>query len=215
MLSPLLALQPVSCITQRSPGMPPVGKDGQETHSIFRTGQTMETTMRQIRVAVLLTFTVVGLTAGLSLAQFAREPADVSTDAQAMRLAKDPTWSQRAVGQSLVMAQSTAQKPSVTHGTNPAKQSTKPRPNQMQTSTAESMDHYQCLEHCAGVRQSCEGLATIQPDVHIATIGSEENTQWSRDCQNIYKDCRNQCSIDENTVHWKRAKLAKSKNKGQ
>jgi len=169
--------------------------------------------MRHIHVTVLLTLIVVGLTAGLSLAQFALEPVDLSTDSQEIRLANDPTLSQSPVGKSLVMAQSTAQKQSVTNGTNPAKQAAKPKPDQIQTPTSDSMDHYQCVEHCAVVRQGCEGLATIQPDVKISTIGSEENNRWSRECHNIYTDCINQCSIDDNDVHWKRAKLAKSKSK--
>jgi hypothetical protein len=49
--------------------------------------------------------------------------------------------------------------------------------------------------------------------MHIATIGSEENHQWSRACHNISRDCREACGFDENTVHWKRAKLAKNTKK--
>jgi hypothetical protein len=173
----------------------------------------MEKTMSQIRFAVLITLTVVGLTEGLSLAQFVLKPTDLSTDAQEMRLSKDPTLSQSPVGKSLVIAQSTTQKQSVTNEKNRGKQTAQPKPDQIQTPTSDRMDHYQCVEHCAVVRQSCEGLATIQPDVKISTIGSEENNIWSSECHKIYQDCSNQCSIDENNVHWKRAKLAKSKNK--
>jgi hypothetical protein len=171
----------------------------------------MEQTMSQSRFAVLITLTVVGLTAGLSRAQAALETVDLSTDSQEMRLANDPTLFQSFMGQSLVIAQSTAQKQSAKDGANPVNQPEKSKVNQIQTSTSDSMDHYQCVEHCAVVRQSCEGLATIQPDAKIATIGSEENNRWSRECHNIYRDCIDECSFDENNVHWKRANLPKNK----
>jgi hypothetical protein len=169
--------------------------------------------MSQSRFAVLITLTVVGLSAGLSRAQVALELADLSTDSQEMRLANDPTLSQSPIGQSLVIAQNTTQKQSVKDGANPINQSEKSKFNQIQISTADSMAHYQCVEYCAVVRQSCEGLATIQPDVKISTIGSEENNRWSRECHNIYRDCADECGFDENSVHWKRAKLTKDKNK--
>src|SRR5690349_908247 len=133
----------------------------------------MEKIMRQIHVAVLLTLTVVSLTPRLNLAQSTLKPVDLSIDSQEMRLANNSTLPQRPFGTSLVMAQSTAQKQSVMNGTNSTKQTAKSNPNQIQTPTSDSMDHYQCMEHCAVVRQSCEGLATIQPDTQIATIGSE------------------------------------------
>jgi hypothetical protein len=173
----------------------------------------MEKTMSQSRFAVLITLTVVGLTAGLSRAQFTLEPADVSTDSQEMKLAKDPTLSQSPIEQSLVIAQITSQKQSVKDERDPVNQPAKSKLNQIQTPTADSMDQYQCVEYCAVVRQSCEGLATIQPDTKISTIGSEENNKWSRECHNIYRDCVDECGFDENNVHWKRANLAKNKNK--
>ena len=169
--------------------------------------------MSQSRFAVLITLTVVGLSTGLSRAQVALEPAALSTDSQEMRLANDPTLSQSLIGQSLIIAQSIAQRQSGKDGANPINQPEKSKFNQIQTPTADSMDHYQCVEYCAVVRQSCEGLAAIQPDVKISTIGSEENNKWSRECHNIYRDCVDECRFDENNVHWKRANIVKNKNK--
>ena len=177
--------------------------------------------MRQMRFAVLMTLTVVGLTAGPGLAQFTLEPADVSTDSQEMRLVKDAALSQSAVGQSLVMAQSTAQKNSVKNDKNPAAQAAKPKPekpakpkpDKTERQTSDRMAHYECLEYCVLVRQSCEGLATIQPDIKIAAIGSRENNKWSRECQKIYNGLMKKCNIDEKKIHWKRSKIAERRNK--
>ena len=147
--------------------------------------------MRQVLFAVLITLTVVGLTEGLSLAQFALEPADLSTD-----------------GRSLVIAQSSAQKQSVKNAQKP-----QAKPNQITTPTSDRTAHYQCLEYCVVVRQSCEGLATIQPDVKISKIGSKQNSKWSGECQKIYNGCMKKCDHDENNIHWKRYKLTENKNK--
>ena len=162
--------------------------------------------MRPILFAVLMTLTVVGLTKGLCLAQSALEPADASADSQDIRPAKDPTLSQSPPGKRLIMAQNTTQKKSATNAKNQSSQTTKPKSNQIQTHTSDRRDHYQCLDYCVVVRQSCEGLATVQPDITISKIGSKQNSHWSRECQKIYKSCMNRCDSDENNVHWKRTK---------
>jgi len=156
----------------------------------------MEKPMRQIYFAVLIVLTVVGLTKGVGLAQSALDPVDLPTNSQDMRL---------------IMAQNTTHNTSTTNPKNQASQVVKPKSNPIKTPTSDRITHYQCLEYCVVVRQSCEGLAAIQPDVKIATIGSKQNSRWSGECQKIYNSCMKKCDTDENTIHWKRAKVANNK----
>jgi len=152
--------------------------------------------MRQIYFAVLIALTVVDLTERPGLAQSALDPVDLPTNSQDMRL---------------IMTQNTTQKTSTTNPKNQASQVVKPKSNPIKTPTSDRITHYQCLEYCVVVRQSCEGLAAIQPDVKIATIGSKQNSRWSGECQKIYNSCMKKCDTDENTIHWKRAKVANNK----
>ena len=167
--------------------------------------------MRQIYFAVLIALIIVGLTKEPGLAQSALDPVDLPTNSQDMRLIKDPTLSQAPPGKSLIMAQSTTQKTSATNAKSQASQVVKPKSNPITTPTSDRTTHYQCLEYCVVVRQSCEGLVAIQPDVKIATIGSKQNSRWSGECQKIYNSCMKKCDTDENTIHWKRAKVANNK----
>lgn len=171
----------------------------------------MEQAMKQSLFVVFLTLAIVGFTEELSLAQFAPETVDLSTVSQAISLAKDPVLSQSPAKQRLVMAQNTTQKEPLKKEKNPPDKTQEPKQAQPTTPTSDRTAHYQCLEYCAVVRQSCEGLATIQPDVKIARIGSEENIKWSHGCQNVYDGCMKKCDFDEKEVHWKRAKFERSK----
>jgi hypothetical protein len=170
----------------------------------------MEKPMRQIRFVVLIIFTVVGVTGGFGRAEFARAPTNVSVDSQEMRPAQASALSQSAMGNSLIMAQSMPK---------PDKPKDKPdkpkdkKSDQDVTQTSDRTDNYQCLEYCAVVRQSCEVLATIQPDPQIAKIGSKENNAWSRECQKIHNGCIDECNTDDSGVQWKRFKEHKDKNK--
>lgn len=174
--------------------------------------------MSQISFVVLITFMVVGLTGEFGRTEVALASTNVSVDAQEMRLAQAPALSQSAIGNSLIMAQSMIQ-------TKPDKPKDKPdkskdkldkskdRPSdQIVTQTSDRTDNYQCLEYCAVVRQSCQGLATIQPDAQIAKIGSKENNGWSRECQKIYNGCIDECNTDDSGVQWKKFKENKDKN---
>ena len=152
--------------------------------------------MRQSRFVVLLTLTILGCMAGLSRAQVALASVEFASVAQDRRPTQASTLSQSALRQPLVLVQNStphkAQKPAQKPAEQPG------------TPTAERMEQYQCLEYCAIVRQSCEGLALIQPDRQIATIGSDANTQWSRACQEIHNECMEKCETDNSSVHWKR-----------
>ena len=167
--------------------------------------------MRQSRCAVLITLVTVSLTAWLSPDTSALEPTDVPTASQE-RLVHAPTLSPSAVGQYLLMAQNTEQKKAVKNEKNPADKTEKTKREKPERPTSDRMADYECLGYCVVVRQSCEGLATIQPDVKKATIGSKENNEWSRECQKIYNKCQKQCNTDEKKVSWERSKSAKRKN---
>ena len=160
--------------------------------------------MRQSRCAVLITLVTVGLSAWLSPETSALEPMDVPTALQESSLAQAPTLSPSAVGHYLIMAQNTEQGKAV--------KTEKTKREKPENPSADRMANYQCLEYCVVVRQSCEGLATIQPDVKKATIGSKENNEWSRECQKIYYNCQNKCNTDGKNVSWERSKNAIIKN---
>ena len=168
--------------------------------------------MRQSRCAVLITLVTVGLTAWLSPDTSALEPMDVPTASQESSLAQAPTLSPSAVGHYLIMAQNTEQRKAVKNEKNPADKTEKTKREKPEKPSSDRMANYQCLEYCVVVRQSCEGLATIQPDVKKATIGSKENNEWSRECQKIYYNCQNKCNTDGKKVSWERSKNAIIKN---
>jgi len=168
--------------------------------------------MRQSRFVVLVTLTVVGLSGGFGRAEVALAPMNVSVDSQEMRPAQVPTLSQSALGNSLIMAQSMIQ----TKPDKPKDKPDKPKKDpsdQTVTQTSDRDDNYQCLEYCSVVRQSCEVLATRQPDPQIAKIGSKENNAWSRECQKIHNGCIDECNTDDSGVQWKKFKGNKVNNK--
>ena len=167
--------------------------------------------MRQILFAVLITLTIVNLTEARSLAQSPLEPTDLSTDSHNMWLAKDSELSQSPVGKSLGTAQSPAQQKSGKNAKNPPDQPEKPKSKQTKMPTSDRTANYQCIEYCIVVRQSCEGLATIQPDVKISKIGSKENNIWSSECQKIHNSCMNKCDTDEKNINWKNIKVKREK----
>ena len=173
--------------------------------------------MKQSLFVVFITLAVVGFTEELSLAQCAPETVELSTVSQAISLTQGPVLSQSPAKQSLVMAQNTTQKELNKKEKDPLKKEKDPsdkthetKPAQPTTPTSDRTAHYQCLEYCVVVRQSCESLASIQPDAKIARIGSEENSKWSHGCQNVYDGCMKKCDFDEKEVHWKKAKFERS-----
>jgi hypothetical protein len=168
--------------------------------------------MRPILFAVLITLIVVNLTEAHSQFQTNLEPTDVSTDSQNMRFAKDSGLSQSPVGKSFGMAQSPTQQKSGKNAKNLPDQPEKPKSKQTKMPTSDRTANYQCLEYCIVVRQSCEGLATIQPNVKISKIGSKENNIWSSECQKIHNSCMNKCDIDEKSINWKNVKGKEEKN---
>jgi hypothetical protein len=172
----------------------------------------MEQPMRQILLAVLITLTVVNLTEGRSLVHSPLEPADLSTDSQDIRLAKDSALSQSPVGKSLGMEQSPAQQKSGKNAKNQPDQPEKPKSKQTKMPTSDRTANYQCLEYCVVVRQSCEGLATVQPNVKISKIGSKENNIWSSECQKMHNSCMNKCDTDEKSINWKSFKEKEGEN---
>lgn len=161
--------------------------------------------MRQSSCVVLLVLTVTGFMGGMSRAEFALAPTAISPNAEETRLAQASGVSQRGIGNSLLTAQNMPQTKA-----DKDKDKDKDKPA---THTSERTEIYQCVEYCAVVRQSCEGLATIQPDAKIARIGSKENSKWSRECQNIYDGCRYKCTINDSSIQWKRLKEKKDKEK--
>lgn len=155
----------------------------------------MEKPIKQSSCVILLTLTLACGMGGLIRAEFA--------DAQEMRLAQASGVSQHGMGNSLIMTQVMPQPK--------AEKKKEKKEEQSTTRPSDRMDIYQCVEYCAVVRQSCEGLATIQPDTKIARIGSKESSKWSRECQKIYNGCQDQCDIDDSKVQWKRLKEKKDK----
>jgi hypothetical protein len=189
----------------------------------------MEKPMRQSRYTVLIPLVMVGLAVWFSPDAYALEPMGVTIVPREMRLVQAPAVSPQAVGQRLVIAQHTEQKKAVKNEKNPADKTEKmkpekpdklkpekpgkPKAEKPEKPSSDRMANYQCSEYCVVVRQSCEGLAVIQPNINISSIGSKENNEWSRECQNIYTDCLMKCNDDEKKVAWERSKFIERKNK--
>ena len=152
--------------------------------------------MRQILFSILMTLIVVASAEVQSLAEGIQKTVQATTDFQEIMPGQAPALNKSIVAESLVVAQNTSPKdPKDTSPEVPI----------------DRIDIYQCIEYCAIVRQSCEGLAAIQPNVNRATIGSNENYNFSRDCQKIYTGCTTQCDVDESKVNWRRAHPKKDK----
>ena len=160
--------------------------------------------MRQILFSILMTLIVVASAEVQSLAESTQKTVEATTDFQEIMPGQAPALNKSIVAESLVVAQNTS----------PQAPKNNPKKDPQVTSPEvpiDRIDTYQCIEYCAIVRQSCEGLAAIQPNVDIAKIGSNENYNFSRDCQKIYTGCTTQCDVDESKVNWQRAHPKKDK----
>jgi hypothetical protein len=51
---------------------------------------------------------------------------------------------------------------------------------------ASNLKAHKCLENCARARQRCEQQGAHRP-------GTQENIEWSRECQDTYNQCLNGC----------------------
>jgi hypothetical protein len=164
--------------------------------------------MRQVLLAVLISLFVMGVSAKQSLAQFTLGATDISPEMTSG--VPDPalTSSHLLPEQILVVAQNTTKK-NEKRADDKNKDKNKDKEKKR---IPDRVSNYKCVEYCAVVRQSCEGLARIQPVSKVSDIGSKENNEWSKKVQKIYTDCMNKCNFDEEKVHWKRFKPEKVKN---
>lgn len=170
--------------------------------------------MRHNVLAVLMTCAVVGSTVTQRLADMTPQTVEAGTRSQDTTFVQVPTFYTSIVAENLVVAQNM---PSLKPLDPPSKKPKDPKdPKDKDSSppvSSETINIYECIEYCAIVRQSCDGLATIQPNVNTARIGSRENNNLSRDCHNIYTDCTKQCQVDDSQVNWKRGHPKKEKEK--
>jgi hypothetical protein len=167
----------------------------------------MEKPMRQVPLAVFITLIFVVSTEGFSPAQFGSQTEYFATNAQEIISDQTSVLSQSIVGQYLVVAQKAAQKTSDKKEKETTKEKkTIKEKDKEEKGIPDRVSDYKCIEYCAVVRQSCEGLAFVQPVSEISSVGSKENNEWSRECQKIYNNCIRKCNFNANEVNWKRTK---------